>query len=208
MERKRFLVCLHCFADRGHFSSSTAPQAFPRPDRRMPMPARAGRVKAGRLLAATVRLGLDTAEHDGTLVWLGASRFFTSFELGWRRKVVSALAMEGSNRSRGARLRTRSYHRVATLYSVDPFGPNHDAVIRIDGEAPRRRIQSRSRHESHRHERNPATSDRYRQSVNYRDSSAETHCNPNGAVIAGDLRPLAARHRRASRRLSPNATGQ
>ena len=32
----------------GHFPSSTAPQAFPRPDRRMSTPARAGRVKAGR----------------------------------------------------------------------------------------------------------------------------------------------------------------
>ena len=63
---------------------------------------------------------------------------------------------------RGARLRTRSHHRVATLYSVwGPFDPNHDAAMGIDGEAPRRRIQSRSRHESHRHERNPATSDRH-----------------------------------------------
>jgi hypothetical protein len=37
------------------FSSSTAPQAFPRPDRRMLPPARAGCVKAGRFSAATVR---------------------------------------------------------------------------------------------------------------------------------------------------------
>jgi hypothetical protein len=31
-----------------HFSSSTGPQAFSRPDRRMPTPVRAGRVKTGR----------------------------------------------------------------------------------------------------------------------------------------------------------------
>src|SRR5215510_8660241 len=49
------------------FSSSTAPQAFPRPDRRMLPPARAGCVKAGRFSAATVRLGLYTTEHDGRL---------------------------------------------------------------------------------------------------------------------------------------------
>jgi hypothetical protein len=34
-------------------------------------PARAGRVKAGRFSAATVRPGLYTTEHDGTLVRSG-----------------------------------------------------------------------------------------------------------------------------------------
>ena len=53
------------------FSSSTAPQAFPRPDRRMLPPARAGCVKAGRFSAATVRLGLYTTEHDGGLDGFG-----------------------------------------------------------------------------------------------------------------------------------------
>jgi hypothetical protein len=54
-----------------HIPCSTAPQAFPRPDRRMLTPARAGRVKAGRSSAVTVRLGLDTTEHDGTLSTIG-----------------------------------------------------------------------------------------------------------------------------------------
>jgi hypothetical protein len=54
------------------FSSSTAPQAFPRPDRRMLKPARTGRVKAGgRSAAHTVRLGLDATEHDGHTVRSG-----------------------------------------------------------------------------------------------------------------------------------------
>ena len=58
---------LSCFFA-GHFSGSTAPQAFPRPDRRIETPTRAGRVKAGRFISGHRRLGLDTAEHDGTLV--------------------------------------------------------------------------------------------------------------------------------------------
>ena len=41
-----------------HFPCSAAPQAFPRPDRRMLTPARAGRVKAGRTFAATESLAL------------------------------------------------------------------------------------------------------------------------------------------------------
>ena len=41
------------------------------PDRWMLKSARIGRVKAGRSPAATVRLGLDTAEHDGRLVMSG-----------------------------------------------------------------------------------------------------------------------------------------
>ena len=28
-------------------------------------------------------------------------------------------------------------HRATALYSVDPLDPNHDAVMRIGGEAPR-----------------------------------------------------------------------
>ena len=53
-----------------HFSSSTGPQAFSRPDRRMTTPVRAGRVKTGRP-GGHRRLGLDTAEHDGRLVGSG-----------------------------------------------------------------------------------------------------------------------------------------
>jgi hypothetical protein len=49
----------------GHFSCSTA-QAFPRPDRKILTPARAGAVMAGRS-AATEGNGLDSAEHDGTM---------------------------------------------------------------------------------------------------------------------------------------------
>jgi hypothetical protein len=61
-----------------HFPCSTVPQAFPRPDRRMPWPTRAGRVEAGRSSAATVRLGLYTTEHDGRLSGFGASASIAS----------------------------------------------------------------------------------------------------------------------------------
>ena len=54
------------------FSSSTAPQAFPRPDRRMLPPARAGCVKAGPLFSGPPSgLGLYTPEHDGRLDGFG-----------------------------------------------------------------------------------------------------------------------------------------
>src|SRR5262245_33417262 len=56
-----------------HFPSSTAPQAFPRPDRGDAHAVE--RKVASRLaaLAATARLGLDATEHDGTLLRSGFS---------------------------------------------------------------------------------------------------------------------------------------
>lgn len=51
-----------------HFPGSTAPQAFPHPDRRMPTPARAGCVKAGRTFAATPAAGRGSAlTHPSTM---------------------------------------------------------------------------------------------------------------------------------------------
>ena len=54
----------------GHFSSSTAPQAFPRPDRGTLTPARAEAVKDGRV-SAHRRLVLEGFEPDGTLERVG-----------------------------------------------------------------------------------------------------------------------------------------
>ena len=59
-----------------NYLGSTPPEAYLHPDRRMPTPARAGRVKAGRTSAATPAggtpgLGLDTPEHDGIMDALG-----------------------------------------------------------------------------------------------------------------------------------------
>ena len=48
---------------------------------------------------------------------------------------------------RGARFRAR-FSRAATLYSVGPKDPNHDAVMRIGSEAPKRRTHSSIRLEA------------------------------------------------------------
>ena len=58
----------------GPFFCSTAPQAFFRPDRRSLPPTREDAVKAGRASEATVRLGLDSGDHDGMLVVAGRMR--------------------------------------------------------------------------------------------------------------------------------------
>jgi len=60
---------------------------------------------------------------------------------------------------RGAR-----YWRMITLahlYAVDRSGPNHDAVMRIESEAPRRRLHSSRRRDGHVQQRKAATSDRH-----------------------------------------------
>jgi hypothetical protein len=49
--------------------------------------------------------------------------------------------------------------------------PNHDAVMRIGGEAPGRRAQSRTRRQSRNSQRVATTSDRYRQPVAVRDGA-------------------------------------
>ena len=53
-------------------------------------------------------------------------------------------------------------HRATPLYSVRPEGPDHDAVMRIGGEAPGRRAHSRKRCQHHAMLRVTATSDRQR----------------------------------------------
>ena len=48
---------------------------------------------------------------------------------------------------------------AATLYSVSLEGPNHDAGIRIDNQAPGRRSHSGKRYQDHVMYRDAATSD-------------------------------------------------
>src|SRR3954452_24981452 len=52
-------------------------------------------------------------------------------------------------------------HRATTLYAVGPQGPDHDAVMRIGGEAPGRRAHSQERCQHHGLLRVTATSDRH-----------------------------------------------
>src|SRR6202011_3564233 len=87
--------------------------------------SRAGAVKVGRRvnLAACSELArpyLDSFEHDGTLGAIGDQRG----------------ELSGADQSR---------HNLVFGGSKDP---NHDAVIRIGSEAPKRRTHSSIRHES------------------------------------------------------------
>jgi hypothetical protein len=50
--------------------------------------------------------------------------------------------------------------RAATLYSVGPWGPDHEAAIRFGGEAARGRAHSNDGPGDHVPARVPATSDR------------------------------------------------
>src|SRR4051794_3857780 len=50
-------------------------------------------------------------------------------------------------------------HRATPLYAVGPQGPDHDAVMRIGGEAPGRRAHSQERCQHHGRLRVTATSD-------------------------------------------------
>ena len=88
--------------------------------------SRAGAIKVGRrpnvaACSELTRPYLDSFEHDDTLVSIG-------------------MTIRG-----GARLRTRDQSRH-NLVSGGSKDPNHDAVIRIGSEAPKRRTHSPFRH--------------------------------------------------------------
>ena len=103
--------------------------------------ARAGAVKVGRCtnLAACsdfARPHLDSFERDGTLGAIGMTI-----------------------RGEPACGRDQSRHNLVCGRSKDP---NHDAVMRIGSEAPKRRTHSSNRHESQGTCRKSATSNRHR----------------------------------------------
>src|SRR3954466_5220141 len=80
------------------------------------------------LLAPTTHPGCRHARRYRTL--------FGDLRASWSAKAEHRRS-EGSSPS-GAD------HRATTLYSVGPRGPDHDAVMRISGEAPGRRAHSRT----------------------------------------------------------------
>ena len=123
---------------------------------------------------------LDGSEHDGTL------------------------GVVGMTLSRGARLVGARIAPHACIRWVS-YDPNHDAVMRIGSEAPRRRTHSLPRHQSHADVRDPATSNCHRRPVAMRADRAETvRCLQRPPVIEpdGGRRPRAPRHhaRSATRR--------
>src|SRR5262245_58183122 len=93
----------------------------------------------GRVAPTRKGFVLDGFEHDGTLVVVGMTK------------------SEGSPACGSTNIRATS------LYSVGE-DPDHDAVMRIAAKAPRRRTHSDERHQSRRYRRDPATSNRHRQS--------------------------------------------
>ena len=106
--------------------------------------SRAGAVKVGRRanLAACSELArpyLDSFEHDGTLGAIGMTI-----------------------RGEPAFGRDQSRHNLVSGGSKDP---NHDAIMRIGSEAPRRRTHSAQRRQSRGFSRDPATSNRHRRPV-------------------------------------------
>ena len=95
----------------------------------------------GRATIARPRgLVLDGSEHDGTVGWSG-------------RRLEGSSPFAARDQS----------HR--DLVCGGPGDPNHDAVLRIGREAPKRQVHSSLRHDSHRIRRMPATSNRHRRHV-------------------------------------------
>ena len=84
----------------------------------------------------------------------------------------STLVVVGMTLSRGARLVGARIAPHACIRRVS-YDPNHDAVMRIGSEAPRRRTHSIGRHQSHAAYRDPATSNRHRRPVAKRADGAE-----------------------------------
>src|SRR3954471_7951735 len=78
---------------------------------------------------------------------------------------------------------TGADHRATYLYSADPEDPDHDAVMRIGGEAPKRRVHSPQRLESHASSRRAATSERHRAPT----PPSRSERAPNALLRAGAL---------------------
>src|SRR6266536_495047 len=114
---------------------------------------------------------------------------------------TSRLTRSG-RRSEGS-LPSGTEHRATTLYSVGPWGPDHDAVMRIGGEAPRRRTHSRNRCQHHGLLRVTATSDRHRMPTKFCSSGAESL-----SCLSTPLTRLATPRQLEPRQWLPDATGQ
>ena len=115
---------------------------------------------------------------------------------------TSCSAKAEPRRSEGS-LPSGTDHRATPLYSVGPRGPDHDAVMRIGGEAPGRRAHSRKRCQHHGLLRVTATSDRHRRPA--------MSCSPGSKSLSyprSPVTPLARRRQLAPRPWSPFATAR
>src|SRR3954469_12911195 len=103
---------------------------------------------AGRVLASSLLVSIASCA-GGTVALLAWSRRPTIPVAATHRTLsgdssTSASAKAEPRRSEGS-LPSGADHRATPLYSVGPQGPDHDAVMRIGGEAPGRRAHSRKR---------------------------------------------------------------
>jgi hypothetical protein len=95
--------------------------------------------------------------------------------------------------NRGEPAIARETSRRILVFGWPRAGPDHEAVIRFDGEAPRRRAHSNERFDDHVPARVTTTSDRERPAG--QDGSPKRA--DSYACEAGQVRPLAAARRRA-----------
>src|SRR3954469_20685853 len=120
---------------------------------------------AGRVLASSLLVSIASCA-GGTVALLAWSRRPTIPVAATHRTLSGASSTSCSakaepRRSEGS-LPAGADHRATPLYSVGPQGPDHDAVMRIGGEALGRRAHSRKRCQHHGLLRVTATSDRQR----------------------------------------------
>src|SRR6266567_4193956 len=153
------LFLLHRFFVRSH-------SRFFVPTRPLLTAARTGAVRVGRRTTLSACSALARPYLDGS--------------------DTTARLTRSGRRSEGG-LPSGADHRAATLYSVGPGGPDHDAVMRIGGEAPRRRTHSRNRCQHHGLLRVTATSDRHRMPTKSCSSGSER-------LVLSEFSPHAARN--------------
>src|SRR6266581_8720647 len=128
--------------------------------------------------SALARPYLDNSEHGGTLDAVGMT-------------IRGEPAFGRADQSR---------HNLVFGGSKDP---NHDAVMRIGGEAPRRRTHSRNRCQHHGLLRVTATSDRHRMPTKSCSSGSESL-----SCLSSPLTRLATQRQLAPRQWLPDATGR
>src|SRR3982750_4039090 len=166
---------------------------------------------AGRVLASSLVSLVNIAMcAGGTVALLAWSRRPTIPVAATRRTLSGASSTSCSakaepRRSEGS-LPSGADHRATTLYSAGPEGPDHDAVMRIGGEAPGRRAHSRKRCRHHGLLRVTATSDRHWRptiSCSPGSKSSQSLSCPRSPVTL-----LARRRQPAPRPWSPFATGR
>lgn len=166
------------------------------------------------------RFSVQPCEHamcaGGTVALLAWSRRPTIPVAATRRTLSGASSTSCSakaepRRSEGS-LPSGTDHRATPLYSVGPRGPDHDAVMRIGGEAPGRRAHSRKRCQHHGLLRVTATSDRHRTLTMFCSSASESlsflSLLPHAArnTTPAGTSPVVARRHKAISNLRARAT--